>query len=407
VNVQPVRNKHGEITSYKATAKWHGMARYFTRQTELAAQLAWARAVEDFQAGREPYDRYVQQRPARVGQTLRQWSVVWLAAQDVEESSRAKMQGHLTRDVLPAFGDAVLDQGMSRITVQSWLTGLSRRKRQRTGKPLSPSSVSNIWSVMAPMCAAAVAEGLLERDPCAGLKAPKVPHRRDARHALTPAQVVALSEEMARPRPRKRKGGHLTKPYTTAAQVRAARLTLALAWTGCRWSEQGGLRCRPADVQLMRRPAPAVVVADDGPIKTTGKRGGRYHGQPKSEAGRRAVELVRPLADLYAEQMAHGLPYVWATRGGTAHHYEDYRQEFKRAAKALGHAEWTVHDLRHSHATWLKGCDRTAVKERLGHEGGDVTDGYTHVEAADRVEILRVLGGLWDQAHAVPVAVAR
>lgn len=382
---------------YKITIKRGGQRWYFTRDSERAAQKVAGLAEDDLDNGRDPYDRYEIVRPTPQ-MLLRDWAPVWLAAQDLEESSRMVVGRVIRHDIIPAFGHLEV-AAITHIAAKGWLTRLRREPRARTGQPPSPVTVTHIWGVFSRMMGAAVLEGLAEKDPCRGLTPPRRPKRSENRHLLTPRQVVLLAEEIARPKPKAkgRKGG-----VTTPAQWRHRALTLTSAWTGCRPSELLGLRRTPDELQLLRRPAPAIVVHEPIKIKT----GGRYHGNPKSQAGRRTVELIQPIADLLAAHVTHGYPYVFGTNRGTAGHHITYWEAVKEAAEALGHPEWTPYDLRHSQASWIKGCDRAAVKERLGHDPEDVTDVYTHVTAADRAGILKVLGELWGEAQKVSLTKA-
>lgn len=377
--------------SIKRTVKGRQERWYFTRDNYREAQRVAGVAEDDLDHNRDPYDRYEIIRTS-AGMTVAQWVPVWLAAQDVEESTRTVMERFIRTDITPVFGDTELT-AITHIAVKSWLGRLRREPRERTGKPPSPVTVIHIWGLFSRMMGAALLEGLIERDPCRGLKPPRKPKRSENRHLLTPRQVVLLADEIARPKAatRGRKAG------ASDAQLRYRALVLAAAWTGCRPSELLGLRRVPEELQLLRRPAPAVVVVE--PMKI--KKGGRYHGDPKSHAGRRTVEVIRPIADILAAHVAHGGPYVFGTATGAAGHHVDYWTAVKRAGAALGHPEWTPYDLRHSHASWIKACDRVAVKERLGHDPEDVTDIYTHVTAADRSAILKVLGALWEEAQKV------
>lgn len=377
---------------YKITIKRGGQRWYFTRDTLREAQRVAGVAEDDLDHGRDPYERYeVRRTPPPRGTLLCDWAATWLAAQDMEESTRANAERNIGRHILPAFGHLEVAE-IRHIAVQAWLSRLRRERLPRTGRPPAPGTIAKIWGTFAQMMAAAEREGLIERDPCAGLTVSTGPGRRDARHYISPADTLALADAMARPRPRTkgRSGG------VTPVQLRNRLFTITLRWTGCRWSELAGLRRSPDEVQLLRKP-PAIIVAE--PVKYTGRKGGQYHGQPKTPASRRTVELIQPLADQLAAWMAHGRPYVFASEVGKPTYYRDYYDAFKEAAGAVGHPEWTVHDLRHSLITDLRRCDRRAVQEYVGHGPRDVTDGYIHVQPEDRAEILVVLDGLWRQAH--------
>ena len=65
--------------------------------------------------------------------------------------------------------------------------------------------------------------------------------------------------------------------------------------------------------------------------------------------------------------------YVWAWPDGKPHRPDYLYHEFKKVMKRLGLPEMRVHDLRHSHATFLllKKVDIKVVAAQLGHASAD------------------------------------
>jgi integrase len=58
-----------------------------------------------------------------------------------------------------------------------------------------------------------------------------------------------------------------------------------------------------------------------------------------------------------------------------------FRHEMVRGSKAAGVKRIRVHDLRHSHVSYLidKGYTALAIADRLGHEAVDITYRYAHL----------------------------
>lgn len=131
-------------------------------------------------------------------------------------------------------------------------------------------------------------------------------------------------------------------------------LRLAIEWsllTGCRRSETYGLRW--ADVDLGRREA-AI----------------------RGKTGLRTLKLSDAALELLARIQSDPAAPVFDRR--------NQRKLFEAAVKAAGLADFTWHDLRHTHATWLRqrGAALEIVQRSLGHSSITTTQRYAHV--ADR-----------------------
>lgn len=148
--------------------------------------------------------------------------------------------------------------------------------------------------------------------------------------------------------------------------VSPPRLGVAIEWslfTGCRQFETYGLTWD--DVHLDR--VQAVVTA----------KGGRRH----------TVWLTEQAMDLLARLPRRGR-YVFQKEGR--------RYAFAAALKKVGLEDFCWHDLRHTHATWLRqaGAPVEVVQRSLGHADIATTMRYAHVADGELQDALRKLPSL-------------
>jgi integrase len=180
-------------------------------------------------------------------------------------------------------------------------------------------------------------------------------------------------------------------------------LVVFLAGTGCRWGEATALRW--SDLNLK---AATPTVRIERAWKRTGH-GAVELGPPKSPRSRRTISLP---PEVVAELPERGKPsdlIFTAPRGGMVWHGRFNADVWRPAVAAandvercaeLGVApigkEPNIHDLRHTHASWLiaGGAPLPFVQARLGHEKIDTTVGtYGHLLPDAHVEMARIIGG--------------
>lgn len=148
--------------------------------------------------------------------------------------------------------------------------------------------------------------------------------------------------------------------------VSPPRLAVAIEWslyTGCRQFETYGLTWD--DIHLDR--AQAIITA----------KGGHRH----------TVWLTEQAMDLLGRLERRGR-YVFDPRGR--------RRAFDKAMAAIGLADFCWHDLRHTHATWLRqaGAPVEVVQRSLGHADIATTMRYAHVADSELQDALRKLPSL-------------
>ncbi|WP_345476699.1 site-specific integrase [Nesterenkonia rhizosphaerae] len=115
----------------------------------------------------------------------------------------------------------------------------------------------------------------------------------------------------------------------------------------------------------------------------------RYIGGPKSKAGIRTIILPMKSSQIllgYQQTVDPGELLFQRVTGGplfSATFYDAYWSPARELAQERGlHVRPRVHDLRHTHASWLiaKGADPKALQARLGHKSIQMTyDRYGHL----------------------------
>jgi integrase len=157
-------------------------------------------------------------------------------------------------------------------------------------------------------------------------------------------------------------------------------LVQTMAYTGLRWSEATALRVRDVDILGHRiHVVQAWKRTPDSYFEI---------GEPKSRRSRRTITIPPDLAEqLIPLTPRPGDEYLFVSRQGRPVRHSNFRYrvwlpavEKLKAAKVDKTPR--IHDLRHSHASWLiaAGVPLPAIQRRLGHESITTTiDRYGHL----------------------------
>jgi len=210
---------------------------------------------------------YVDPRTGQV--TVQAFAERWLADQlQLRSGSRARYRFHLTKHVYPVIGSRPI-RAVRKSTIQGLVSGLVE-------KGLAPGTVRGIYRTISIVFRAAVADQVIARSPCVGVKVPAAAESRAV--ALTVEQLRGLAE-------------HLPPHF--------AALPLVGGSTGLRPAELFGIEVDPANSldMLGRRVRVRQQLTSD-----TG--GGRpYLAPPKTAAGVRDVPLAPETVALLAAHM--------------------------------------------------------------------------------------------------------
>ena len=265
----------------------------------------------------------------------------WYEAQvQIKPTTRSGYRYTLDRHVLPAWGRFRLTE-VSHGAVQAWVTGL--------GKTLGPSTVRQIYLVLAGVLKYAVRDGRLPKSPAEGVQLPRL-----ARHShgyLTHSQVRALAERCGV----------------------WSDVVLVLSYTGLRWGEMAALTKERVDFERRRL---------DVSVSVTEVRGQLVWGTPKNHE-RRSVpipDLVSRVLLARTDQLAPAEAVFAGADGGVLRAGNFRGRVFNDAVAACMETDptfpkITIHDLRHTAASLAvsAGANVKAVQRMLGHASAAMT----------------------------------
>jgi len=309
----------------------------------------------------------------------------------VGPDTRSHYRGQLRTHIAPMLGPYPV-AAITYRHIAGWVRAMSE-------KGLSPKTIANVHGLLSAAMATAVRLGYRGENPCVGVELPKSVATHDEMTVLTRDEFVLLLEKVPA----------FYQP-----------LVLTLVATGLRWGEATALTA--GDVDLAARPATVRVT------KAWKRDADRrwYVGPPKTKRARRTVSLPDDLVDVLLPLVAGKAPDAllftntvgsqlsssrfWTTTWTPALDAAcDPRQpDGKPDADAPRLTKRPrVHDLRHTHASWMiaAGTDLFVLQRRLGHESITTTnETYAHLlpdqqrAAADAVG--RAMGGLLPPSRA-------
>jgi integrase len=307
--------------------------RTFPRRVDADAWLGEQRAAANRGA-------WVDERLGRI--RLEEWVALWEpTTADLRESTRALNAGVVRKYLLPRFGSYPLTS-ITPAAVRAMVA------EEVAAETLSNSAVRRHAIVLSVILGAAVAEGRIARNPCAGVKLPPENARR--MRFLEPQEVAQLAAAV--------KPGHYRPLILTAAYV------------GLRWGELAGLRADRVDL-LRRR-----IRVDQQLLDVAGR---LSFGPPKTRAGVRLVSVPASLVDVLAEHLGSapvtdsGLAFP--TPSGLPMRRSNFRTVWRRTVADTPLEGLVFHELRHTAAALAiaQGAHPLAIKERLGHSSITVT----------------------------------
>ncbi|GEM_PF-6835044 len=186
---------------------------------------------------------------------------------------------------------------------------------------------------------------------------------------------------------------HLNEPVRT--------IIFSLLCTGMRVGEITGLKWQDIDYKneliTIRRNVVHGAIGKNGMGDKTW-----MFGTPKSKDSARRVFLVPALkmALLRHSEQRGGNPHglVFCTKAGNPYDRSTIRERLNGAVRAARLEHVRIHDLRHTHATWLlvEGVNLAYVSKHLGHSGVAITsDIYHHIMPKEHERGMRLLGNIF------------
>lgn len=269
--------------------------------------------------------------------------------------TEAKYRSFLNNYLQERLGTRPVD-GIEYDDVVAWIKWMQRRG-------LSPKTIKNVHGLLSASMATAVRLKYRPDNPCKGVSLPKADHIEEPITFLTHDEFRLLI-------------GHMHPHY--------APLFRFLVSTGLRMGEVTALLASDFDLDGK---TPTVRVSKAW--KSDGA-GGYYIGPPKTRRSRRTValaeETVALVSPLVKRAKLAGAEVFTTPMGKTIRNGTAYRRAWEPAvieARAHGlRKSPRIHDLRHTHASWMleAGVDLFKLSRRLGHESTTTTtDLYSHL----------------------------
>ena len=393
-----------------------------TYPSRRQADHAWQRAEAMLAAGRPGDPRAGQMSFATyVEQT-------WFPNHVLEPTTREGYRYNLDRHILPTFGRMRMGEILP-MHVREWVT-------QLTARGVSPATVRHVKIILSAVFTTALNDFIIVLHPCRGVKSPTVavkeyriltPQEFDRLYyALRspvarlladtavgsglrwgelaelrladihiPSSILTVTRGVVEVHPRYHPDGDrfLIKPYPKSRRSRRFKLEPELVSNIAELA--GALRLSNDDLlfnfhQLAapEMPQRRLVSVDELGLTSPNSAGRRYrHGSLSAyTAGLCRCDHCRAAFAAYrARRRSNGLDSPRATRtrdtdGHIPRNWFRNRIWLPACAAAGIDPPVRLHDLRHSHASWLLagGADLQVVKERLGHTSIATTEKYLH-----------------------------
>ena len=358
------RDSSGKRSSKSGTAK---------TQREAADRMAESMA-ETIRTGRN----------ANTTITIRDYAREWLKTYEtrgVRASTYYAALKTVEAHIVPRLGAERLTDLKTR-DVSLWIADLAATGRRDGSGGLRPKTIRNIFGVLATMLSDAASNDLIPRNPCDGVRLPRV-ERSAAR--------VWDRWEMARFLVAAREAGDPMYP-----------IWRLMCDTGMRRGEVLGLRWDQIE----------TLTYEVAIVRTRVSVGGRMaEGEPKTLAGRRRITVAAETIDALArhrerqEQIAARLEmppteYVCAMDDGRPMDRSAFRRRWLKAVERAGIPYASPHKARHTVPTVMleDGAPVHIVAGRTGHASGAVTlKMYAeYLPRADREAAARYASALGD-----------
>lgn len=307
----------------------------------------------------------------RTTPTLREWVAKYLDPASglltgVEDATRSGYKQAAERSFLEILGEMPVD-AITKADVGRWVAWQERQPARWRPGNVSMKTVQNYHSILSAVMRAAVESKLREDNPAWKTRITRGVKREGV--FLTPEEFATLLH-------------FLPERYT--------KFVMFLAGTGCRWGEATAITWGDLDLGA----SPPTVRIDKAWKKAPG--GQVVLKQPKSRKSKRTVSLTPDIVQVLGTPGAPG-ELVFPSRTGANMRHTSFRnsvwlpavarsqdpERCEREGVAPLRKTPTIHDLRHSHASWLiaDGIPLPFVQARLGHESITTTVGvYGHLQ---------------------------
>lgn len=298
----------------------------------------------------------------------------------ITERGRHDYRRDAEKHITPYLGALAVDT-LTKAHVNEWLRTLAATE-------VADKTIANIHGLLSAAITTAKDAGHVKDNVCRGIRLPRrSEHSAVEMVFLTTGQWGALDLELA-----------------AVCGGRYRLLFQTLAWTGARWGEVTALQV--GDLNLTANPATVRISR----ALRRDENSRPYIGPTKTRKSRRTIVLPTQIAYELKAHTQGKPPAALVFEGYTGQPVRhsnvrlrawlpavDAAMSVERHGKNALTVVPRIHDLRHSHASWLfgQGLDILAVQRRLGHESITTTaDRYGHLLPGQQVATQAALDGL-------------
>lgn len=279
--------------------------------------------------------------------TLRTYATTWLDNKTkLARRTRDNYRGHLDNHILPVLGDHALAE-ITPEHVRTWFAGLGSDHETRNAQA---------YAVLNGVMNTAVADDLIDRNPCRIKGAAQVKHAKRSVVLLDAVQVSELAAKLPED----------------------CRLAVLLAgWCGLRKGEVFALRRCDIAVDGSTVRIERALTYRDGKFEV---------GPTKTRESRRVVSVpphVRPAVvehlQRHVGEDGEALVFVEPSTGSFAGE-KRFRTAWEAARESIGQPQLHFHDLRHAAGVMAAqtGATLRELMDRLGHTSPNMSMRYQH-----------------------------
>lgn len=326
----------------------------------------------------------------------------WLSAlrPRLQASTVAKYECYLANQILPQWRSWNLSTIFnSYVEIEAWVSQLHTDYAQQT--------VSSIFSVFSSILSAAARARMIPANPSSGVRVAGQQQACD-RLIATPVQALRAAMRVA----------------DLGLGLRGFTLCVLNLYTGARWSELVGQQRHEYDpvrkAITIRHPLRETAGKVSKPSQEGGagpdtsrvrRRRRKTTTATKTPAGARTVVLAPSIAELYERALdSHDHEFVLCTARGRPWRRSNFTQRYWRPAWDGSDGDWqpllpefTFHEGRHTHASWLAedGIPEVARRARLGQKMAGIARVYDHVTPEMEHQVCQTLQARWNHALTV------
>lgn len=291
---------------------------------------------------------------------------------DLTEKTRLNYKYHINKRIKPWFGHMRIDQ-IKALHMRDFLDHMRTTKSERTGKPVSDSTVIHTYRVLRSIFRSAIEWQVIKENPMATIKKPKDGTRSEMKF-YDEHDLKALFKDLQQ----------------EPVQIQA--IVMLAVMGGLRRAEIAGLEWKHIDTENM-----VLTIEQSIPMYSDGK---PLIKAPKTQKSVRRIAIPSTLIETLEQyktewlELRNKIPhtfdgeFLFCHECGTPYDPQWITERWSMLRERHNLKRIRLHDLRHTAATWMiaQGVHPKAIANRLGHANIKTTmDVYGHIiESVDQ-----------------------